>query len=76
MATYERVETVTRRVEFRVPTNPPWGADWVEVQKAISAAIAELRAEGEVGPADEPTADRIRMLTTDEAITVFYDMEA
>lgn len=76
MAIWERKEITSRRVEFHVPTNPPWGACWVEVQKAISAAMAEMRDSGLLWAEEVPADDRIRLLTTDESIVVYYEAVA
>jgi hypothetical protein len=73
------VSTIYRRerhityVEQVVPVDLAWGACWVEVMKAVSAAIAELRAEGRIGPTEEPSADTLRMKVEDEAIVVYYE---
>jgi hypothetical protein len=76
MATWERREITSRRVEFHVPTNSPWGADWVQVQRAISAAISELRDRGLLAEDEQPSNDRIRLHGTDEAIVVSYEAVA
>lgn len=68
MATYQRREVTTTVVQFVVPAAPPWGASWAEVQKAIHAAVAELRNAGEGSVAD----DRISVLPSDEALIVSY----
>lgn len=76
MATWERKEITSRRVEFHVPTNPPFGADWVQVQQAIYAAISEMRNDGLLGVVEEPSDERIRLHGTDEAIVVTYEAVA
>lgn len=73
MATYWRTEVTTTRVEFEVPTNEPWGACWVEVYKAVSAAIEELREAGRVAQDAEPSDDAIRIRSADDAVIVFYE---
>lgn len=74
MATYKRFEVTTRRVEFHVPTHEPWGACWVEVQKAMTAAISEMRDAGLLGPDEQPHDELIRLHAADEAIIVAYEM--
>lgn len=74
VATFERREVTTRRVEFHVPTHEPWGACWAEVDKAMDAALTELREKGELAEYDIPSDDRIRIHGTDEAIVVAYDI--
>lgn len=76
MATYDRLEVTTTRVEFHVPTNEPWGARWVEVEKAFSAATEEMRNAGVLGPDEVPSDDRIRLRGTDESIIISYEREA
>lgn len=73
MAGYSRREVYTTRVEFLVPAPWPEGACWVEVQKAISAAIQELRDTGRLGPDATPSDDAIRIRPGDEDVAVFYE---
>lgn len=75
MATYSRREVTTTRIEFHIPTHAPWGACWVEVNKAIGAAIAEMRSEETLGSAEVPADDRIRIHCADEALVVAYERE-
>lgn len=76
MATYERREVTTTRVEFDVPASSPWGACWVEVQKAIAAVIEEMRTAGTLGLAEVPSDDRIRVTPGDEKIIVSYEIKS
>lgn len=73
MATHSRREVHTRRVEFVVPAQPPYGAAWVEVMKAIHAAIAELREAGRLGPDEEPSDDTLWVRPSDEHVLVVYE---
>lgn len=74
MATYSRREVHTTRVEFLVPAAEPYGACWVEVYKAVSAAIAEMRASGRLGPGQEPSDDAIQIRPGDDEVIVSYDI--
>ena len=74
MSTYDRRILEICRVEFHVPAAEPWGADWVEVSKAISAAHKELEELGAIPPHAEASADQIRIAPTDEAIVVSYEL--
>lgn len=69
---YRRERHVTF-VEQVVPATEPWHANWVEVQKAVSACIAEMREVGLLGPTQEPSDERIRMRVEDEEIVVYYE---
>lgn len=69
---YRRVRTTTH-IEHVVPVDPAWGACWVEVMKAVTAAINELRADGRIGETEEPSDDTLRMRVEDEAIVVYYE---
>lgn len=69
---YRRERRVTY-VEHVVPATEPWHANWVEVQKAVSACIAELRESGALGETQEPSDERIRMRVEDEEIVVYYE---
>ena len=73
MATYERREVTTVRVEYLVPAEDRWGACWVGVYKAVAAAHAELREGGEGGAAVAAADDRIRIFPHDEMIVVSFD---
>ena len=68
MATYERTELHTTRVEFHVPAPPPWGATWVEVAKAVSAARAELEAAE-----DSVHDDSISVAPGEDSVIVSYE---
>jgi hypothetical protein len=73
VSTMTRRETTIRRFEQVVPAREPWGADWTEVMKAISAAVQEMK-EKAILPGDmEPSADQLRMRVEDEAIVVYYE---
>jgi hypothetical protein len=73
MATYSRREVHTTRVEFLVPAAWPEGACWVEVQKAISAAIQELQANGLLGQDETPSDNQIRIRPGDEDVVVYFE---
>lgn len=73
MSTVERREVLIRRIEHVVPAREPWGADWTEVMKAVSAATAELRDQLRVPSHMDPPDDMIRMRVEDEAIVVYYE---
>lgn len=75
MATYDRIETVTRRVEFRVPAPEPWGANWVEVAKAASAAISEWRAHSGHHGDEQPPDDVVRVTLGADWISVHFAIE-
>lgn len=70
MATYSRTEMHTTRVEFHIPAGAPRGAAWAEVMTAINAAIAELRAAGELRPDEEVAADTISVAPHNEDVVV------
>lgn len=74
MATWSRRERVTRRIEFPVPADEPWGACWNQVFGAVNAAIAELRASGRLGEMEEPSDDAIRVLAGDDEIVIYYEI--
>lgn len=74
MATYGRSELHITRVEFHVPAEAPWGATWVEVMKAIHAAIAELREMGELREDEEPSDDTISIAPADDELVVSYEL--
>lgn len=73
MATYSRSEVTTTRVEFAVPTHEPWGACWVEVEKAFAAATEALREAGRVRRDESPADDLIRLRCADDQLIVFYE---
>ena len=73
MATYDRSELQITRIEFRVPAPAPWGAAWVEVQKAISVATQELRESGVLGPDQTPSDDQISIAPGDDCVIVSYE---
>jgi hypothetical protein len=78
MATYSRRERVTRTVEFTVPAQRPYGACWVEVMKAIRAAIQEFRDLKYPNIAldvFEPGDDEIRILAGDDEVIVYFEAE-
>lgn len=75
MATYERREVVTTRVE--VPAPWPNGASWVEVMKAIRACHSELSA---LDPKRYPVGkdvsdDTIWIRAADDNVIVSYERE-
>lgn len=73
MATYERAEMHTMRVEFHVPAPPPWGAAWAEVAKAVAACEAELRAAGELKPGEPAWDDQITVAPGEDSVIVSYE---
>lgn len=73
MSSIYRRERKTTYIEHVVPATEPWHANWVEVQKAVSACIAEMREDGVLGETQEPSDERIRMRVEDEAIVVYYE---
>jgi hypothetical protein len=75
MATYWRREVHTTRVEFLVPAEPPYGAAWVEVQKAISAAIQELISRGLLAEDGTPSDDQIWVRPGDDDVAVVIEVE-
>jgi len=75
MATYERREVTTRVVEFIVPAEHPYGACWVEVCKAVSAAHQELVAAGRIKQGDDAPDDMIRILPGDSDVVVQFEMD-
>jgi hypothetical protein len=75
MATYDRRETTTRTVEFIVPAEHPYGACWVEVYKAVSAARQELVAAGRIKQGDDAPDDMIRILPGDSDVVVQFEMD-
>lgn len=77
MATYSRRELHITRVEFTVPAEPPWGATWVEVAKAITAATNEIRAADGLEPDEVLADDRISVAPYNEdEIVVSYELRA
>lgn len=75
MATYFRRERTTKRVEFVVPTPPPWGADWTQVMRAIHAAHTELAAADRIKPGTDAPDDLIRISPGDEDVVVSFETE-
>lgn len=76
MATYERREVTTRVVEYVVPAEHPYGACWVEVYKAVSAAHQELVAAGRIKQGDDAPDDMIRILPGDADVVVQYELDS
>ncbi|ANZ35295.1 hypothetical protein BBK82_03570 [Lentzea guizhouensis] len=73
MSTIHRQERTVHFVEQVVPVDPAWGACWVEVYKAVSALVAEMRATGRLGETQEPADDAIRFRITDDEIVAYYE---
>lgn len=73
MATYSRREVHTKRVEFPVPAAPPWGACWVEVYKAATAAHQELAEAGRIKPGTDAPDNLIRIRSGDDEVIVSYE---
>lgn len=73
MATYERRVLTVERVEFHVPAEPPWGADWTQVWRAVAEIHAELREAGELQEGQDAADDRIAMEPRDNVIVVSYE---
>jgi hypothetical protein len=76
MVSYERREVTTRVVEFIVPAEHPYGACWVELYKAVSAAHQELVAAGRIKEGADAPDDMIRLLPGDADIVVQYQMDS
>lgn len=74
MATYERREVTTHVVEFIVPAEHPYGACWVEVYKAVSAAHHELVAAGRIKQGSDAPDDMIRILPGNADVVVQYEI--
>lgn len=74
MPTYERKHLDVQRVEFHVPAPAPWGAPYVEVMKAVHAAVTELREAGTVGEFAEPADDALAIAPHDDHIVVSYEV--
>lgn len=73
MATYGRREVTTTRVEFPVPAEPPYGACWAEVMKAIRAAHQELWTAGLVPENQDAPDDLIKVTVSDDEVIVYYE---
>lgn len=73
MSTYSRRERVTKRVEFTVPADPPWGAPWAEVMKAVRAAHTELSDQGMVSEGQDAPDDLIQIRPGDDEVIVSYE---
>lgn len=71
MPTWSRSESTVTRAEWRIPTNPPWGACWNEVYSVIEIATGEYRSTTGKVPSD----DSIRVHTEDDAIVVSFVKE-
>ncbi len=77
MATYERREVVTTRVEYVIPALWPTGATWTELMKAIRAAHNELH---EMDPKRYPVGrdvpdDAIWVRAADDDVIVSWERE-
>lgn len=75
MATYSRREIHTTRVEYLIPAEFASGACWVEVYKAVSAAIQELVTLGLLEKGREPSDDAIRIRPGDDEVIVYFDLD-
>lgn len=70
MATYDRRVIRTTRVEYTVPADPPYGASWAEVAKAITAAKVERSQAGQL--TDD---DQIHVSPGDDAVIVWHETD-
>lgn len=75
MATYTRREWSTRHVEYAVPAEQPWGACWVEVDKAIVAATVEYRQRHFIPDDALPADDWLRVYPGDDEILIRFEVE-
>lgn len=75
MATYSRREIHTTRVEYLVPADDRFGACWVEVYKAVSAAMQELVSLGLLEQGREPSDDAIKIRPGDDEVIVYFDLD-
>lgn len=71
MSTYSRHERTTTRVEFHVPADPPYGASWAELMKAIRAAHIELWQAGRIPEDTDAPDDAIRIQPGDDELIVY-----
>lgn len=76
MATYTRQEYETLTVEYLVPFDEPWGACWVEVQKALAAMINDLERRGVISKGSTPSDDMIRVHANDEYLVIRWEGRA
>lgn len=75
MATYSRREVRTTRVEYFVPADASFGACWVEVYKAVSAATQELVSLGLLEQGREPSDDAIKIRPGDDEVVVYFNLD-
>lgn len=70
MATYSRRVVQTTRIEYEVPAEPPWGAAWAEVAKAVSAAMHDVRRQKGLPEDASVSDDSIWIEPRDDVIVV------
>lgn len=73
MATWTRRETVTRTVEYVVPCGP-YGAPWAEVQKALTAALADFERQHSLPDHTVPADNEIRFHPGDDEILIRFEV--
>ena len=71
MAIYSRQETVTKQIDYVVPTGET-GAPYTEVYKALAAAEREFRDRFHVPTDIQPADDALRVLPGDEEIVITF----
>lgn len=74
MATWTRREVVTRRVEYIVPAEGPYGACWAEVCKAFSAIRSDLETAGVLPELASMPDDMVRVLPGEDEILIVADL--
>jgi hypothetical protein len=72
MARWSRGERTVRSVVYEVPADEPWGANWNEVQQALSLAWNEYKSVF----GREPSDDAIRVHASDDRIRIEFDVHS
>jgi hypothetical protein len=75
MATYTSREVVSRRREWIVPAEQPWGAPYVELYRALHVAETSYREAHQVPDNVSLPDDALRVTTTEDAVVISYTVE-
>lgn len=73
MASWERRERVTRIIEYSVPCNGLWGADWAEVDKACAAITRDYRQAHGLPDTASVSGGVIRFFPGDDQILIRFE---
>lgn len=72
MTNWTRGEVTRTTIEYHVPVNEPWGADWNQVYNALNSAVDEW---SKTHQGRTPWDNSIRVHTLEDEIVISFEKD-